>query len=172
MNVSQVLNANVYIDGTNNLIGRAGTITLPDVVAAVESHRGLGMIGSIEIPTGLDLLTTKIKWNGFYPDALKLGANPFASHKLQVRASIETFGAGGRESEVPLIVSLVCTWKKSPLGAFSPGAKVEAEQELSTTYVKVNVDGKDTIEIDILENVWKVDGVDVLATYRANLGGK
>ena len=68
MNIQQILNANVYIDGTNNLIGRASSITLPDVKATVESHRGLGMIGTVEYPTGLDVLTTKIKWAGFYAE--------------------------------------------------------------------------------------------------------
>lgn len=170
MQISQILNANVYIDGTNNLIGRASTITLPDIKTTVESHRGLGMIGSVEFPTGLEVMVTKVKWSGFYPDAIKLGANPFATHKLQVRASFETYGAGGRVSEVPLVCSLVGFWKSKPLGAFSPGAKQETEDELSTSYIKISIGGKDVVEIDINENVWKVDGVDVLETYKKNLG--
>lgn len=171
MEISQILNANVYIDGTNNLLGRAASITLPDVKATIETHRGLGMIGSVEFPTGLEVLVTKIKWAGFYADAVKLGSNPFASHKLQARASVEAFGPGGRVSEESLVCSLICSWKTKPLGTFAPGTKQETEDELSTTYLKLTQNGKDLIEIDVHQNVWKVDGVDVLATYKKNLGG-
>jgi uncharacterized protein len=171
VDIKQVLNANVYIDGTNNLLGKAGTITLPDVKVLTESHRGLGMIGTIEYPTGLDVMTTKIKWSGFYPEALALGGNPFDAHKLQVRASLETFGAGGRSGEVAVVCLLTCSWKTNPLGAFSAGAKQETEDELSTTYLKLTVDKKDILEIDVHNNLWKVNGVDVLANYKANLGG-
>ena len=105
------------------------------------------------------------------PNAIKLGCNPFTSHKLQVRASVETFGAGGREAEVPLICSLICSWKTTPLGALSAGAKQETEDELTTTYLKLTLDGKEVLEIDVHQNVWKVDGVDVLENYKKNLGG-
>lgn len=171
MNVSKVFNANVYIDGTNNLIGRAKEVTLPEVAAVTEEHKALGMVGTLELVTGLAVLLTKIKWAGWYADQLTLGANPFVSHKLQVRASVETYGAGGRMGEVPLVVLLTCSWKKTPLGTFASGAGQEPEDELSTTYVKVTLDGKELVEIDVHENVWRVNGVDVLETYRKNLGG-
>ncbi len=170
MEIKQLLHANVYIDGTNSLVGRAGTITLPDIAVTSESHRGLGMIGPVEFPTGLDVMTTKVKWAGFYPDALALGANPFKAHKLQVRANLQTFGPGGITAEEPVIVTLTCTWKKAPGQGLSPGAKNETEDELATTYIKVTVAGKDLVEIDIHNNVWKVDGKDVLAAYKKNLG--
>lgn len=171
MDISQILNANIYLDGTNSLLGRAATVTLPDIVTSVEAHRGLGMIGSVEFPTGLEAMVTKIKWAGLYPDVLKAATNPFKSHKLQVRASLQTFGAGGLVAEVPLVCLLTVAWKKVPLGAFTAGTKQEAEDELSTTYLKLTVDGKDIVEIDVHQNVWKVDGEDVLADYIKNIGG-
>lgn len=171
MNVSKVFNANVYIDGTNSLLGRAKEVTLLDVVANTEEHKGLGMVGALELPNGLAAMVTKIKWAGWYPDQLTLGANPFKSHKLQLRASVEEYGAGGRVGEKALVVLLTVSWKKTPLGAFVSGAGQEPEDELTTTYVKVTLDGKELVEIDVHENVWRVNGVDVLETYRKNLGG-
>ena len=32
------------------------------------------------------------------------------------------------------------------------------------------VDGREVLEVDVLANIFKVDGVDVLAQYRQNLG--
>lgn len=170
MDIRKVFNCNIYLDGTNNLLGKAKEVVLPDVVALTEDHKGVGMIGTLELPTGLDKLMTKIKWAGFYPEMFA-GADPFTSHKLQVRASLETFGAGGRTGQVPVIVLLTVTFKKTPLGTFTAGAGQEPEQELSTTYLKLTIDGKEKVEIDVHENVWRVDGKDVLETYRKNLGG-
>lgn len=171
MNISKIFNANVYVDGTNSLLGRAGEVTLPEVVAKMEEHVGLGMIGVVELPTGLSVLTTKVKWKGFYPDQIEYGANPFVARKLQVRASHETYAAGGRVAELPLVVQLTCRWKKTPLGVFVPQTGQEHEDELATTYVRIVLDGEELLEIDVLENVWRVRGQDVLATYNKNLGG-
>jgi len=171
MRVSKIFNANVYIDGTNSLLGRAKEIVLPDVAVKTEEHVGLGMVGAIELPTGLQAMTTKIKWAGFYADQLTLGANPFQAHKLQVRASHESFEAGGRVEQVPLVVNLTVRWKKTPLGTIVAQTGQEPEDELATTYVKVTRNGVELVEIDVLENVWKVNGEDVLAAYNKNLGG-
>ncbi|MFN4149235.1 MAG: phage major tail tube protein [Rhodocyclaceae bacterium] len=38
-------------------------------------------------------------------------------------------------------------------------------------YMKLTVDGQDVTEIDVLENIYKAGGVDLLAQYKANIGG-
>jgi P2 family phage contractile tail tube protein len=171
MDISKVYNANVYIDGTNNLLGRAGEVTLPDIAVATEEHMALGMIGKVLLPTGLEAMEAKIKWSGFYADQLKTGADPFTAHKLQLRANVQTFGAAGLTAEKPLVILMTCRWKKSPLGVFGAQKATEYEEELTVTYVKVTLDGEELVEIDVLENVWKVGGKDIVAAYRKNLGG-
>lgn len=168
--INKITNANVYLDGTNNLLGKAAEIVLPEIAMATEEHRALGLIGTIVTPTALEELAATVKWNGFYPDALIASSNPFATHKLQVRASVEVYGAGGREQELPLVVMMNVRWKKSPLGTFAPGTAWESSQELTCSYIKVTLDGEDLVELDVFNNVWTVGGVDILARYRANLG--
>lgn len=169
--ISKVFNANVYIDGTNNLIGRAKEITLPDVAVKMIEHSALGMIGTVELPAGLEKLETKVKWSGFYPDALTMGANPYIARKLQVRANVEKYAPGGRVEQKPLLVQLTCTFKKSPGGTFGSKEDVEIEQELATSYMRVVLDGEELLEVDIFANVWRVGGVDVLENYNKALGG-
>lgn len=171
MEISKLYNVNVYVDATNDLIGRAGELTLPEITAAQDEHQALGMIGKIMLPTGLEQLEGKIKWSGFYADAVKFGANPFVAHKVQVRGNVQTFGADGLQTEVPLVVLMTVKFKKHPLGVMAAQTQAETEQEFSCTYVKVTLDGQELVEIDVLENVWKVGGVDILAAYRKNLGG-
>lgn len=170
MDIQKIFNANVYIDGTNNLVGRASEIVLPEISMATEEHKALGMIGTVVMPTGLEAMTSTIKWNGFYADALKLAGNPFAAHKLQVRASVEVYGAAGRVAEKPLVVTLVARFKKLPLGSLAPMASYESQHELTVTHLKVTLDREDLVEIDVMTNKWTVGGVDILAKYRAALG--
>jgi len=168
--IKKIYSANIYLDGTNSLLGKASQITLPDIVASVDTHQALGMIGKVELPSGLDMLTTKIKWSSFWPDRIAMGADPFTAHKIQVRASVETYGVNGRIAEDPLVALLAVRFKKTPLGALMSQTNPEVEDELATTYVKVSVAGKELVEIDMMNNVWRSNGVDVLAKYRANLG--
>jgi P2 family phage contractile tail tube protein len=171
MRISKIFNGNVYVDGTSNLLGKASEITLPDIAVETDEHMALGMIGKVSLPTGLALMEAKIKWAGFYAEQLVNGANPFQAHKLQVRASVESYEAEGRVEETPLVVLMTCRWKKTPLGVIGAQAATEYEEELTVTYVKVTLGGKELIEVDVLENVWKVNGVDILAQYRKNIGG-
>lgn len=169
--VSKIFNANVYLDGVNSLIGRADEVELPDIEVETEDHKGLGMVGKLKLPSGLKELKAKIKWSGFYAEHLKAGANPFRAHALQLRGSVETYDAGGRVEELPVVVFLTASWTKAGLGKYEAQKAVAFEDELAVTYVKVVHDGKEVLEVDVLQNIWRVDGEDVLARYRANIGG-
>lgn len=169
MDISKIYNSNVYLDGTNKLLGKAGEFTLPDIAAVTEEHKALGMIGKLELVMGLEKLEAKVKWTGFYPEHLD-GANPFAARKLQVRSNVQTFGPSGLLTELPLVTSLTATFKKIPLGVLGAGAGVELEDELSVSYIKQDLAGQELLEIDIHENIWRVRGKDILAAYRANIG--
>ena len=60
MEIKKIFNANVYIDGTNSLLGRAREIVLPSVTMNTEEHKGLGMLGALELPVGLVPLDTQL----------------------------------------------------------------------------------------------------------------
>ena len=57
------------------------------------------------------------------------------------------------------------------MGNFKQHDNVELTSMLTVTYVKQVINGEDVIEIDVLANIFKVNGVDVLAQYRNNIGG-
>lgn len=50
------------------------------------------------------------------------------------------------------------------------GDDTEQTFKVPLTYYKIIVDGKDLIEIDMLNSVFVVDGVDKLADHRAAIG--
>ena len=167
--INRLTNANIYMDG-NNLLGRAEEIQLPQIKHKMADHKALGMIGSAEFFAGIDKMESKIKWNALYPEVLKKAANPFIAVQIQARASLETYNSMGKLAEVPAIAYLTGTFKEFPLGNFKPQDNAEYETTMSVNYAKLIVDGEELFEIDVLENIYKVDGVDILTVYRANIG--
>lgn len=167
--VNRLTNANIYVNGST-MLGKAEEVSLPAVKFMMAEHKALGMIGKMEFPSGIDKLEAKIKWNSFYADAMKTFGSPFKNLQIQVRANLETYDSTGRSTQVPVICYITAAAKDFPMGNFKQHDNVELESNLSVYYVKLAINGGSIVEIDVLANIWKVDGVDQLSTYRANLG--
>lgn len=167
--VNRMTNANVYVNGASQL-GRAEEINLPSVKHIMAEHKALGLVGKMEFASGIDKMEARIKWNAFYSDVFKKFASPFATLNLQCRSSVETYDSEGRSQQVPYVCYLTAYAKDFPLGNFKQHDNVELETNLSVTYVKIELNGEEIIEIDVLANVYKVGGVDQLSRYRQNLG--
>ena len=168
--VNRINNANIYVNG-NSLLGRAEQVKLPDVTTTMTEHKALGMVGKIELPAGFDKLEGEIQWNSLYEDVAVICANPFRAVELQCRSSIETYAAQGRVEEVELKTFLTVMFKKNPLGTFKQHDNVEFSSAFSCTYIKQVVNGRDILELDVLANIFRVDGEDMLINYRSNIGG-
>lgn len=168
--INRITNANLWING-NNLLGKAEEVTLPDIKAKQTEHKGLGMAGTLELPAGLEKLEAKFKMAAFYPDVMKLAGNPYATASIQVRSNLETWAGQGLVNQVAVVAYLSGRFTNLPMGTFKPKDNAEFELNMSVTAAKLVVDGQELYEVDVLNNVWKVNGIDVLSTYRANIGG-
>lgn len=168
--INRVTNANVYINGTNHL-GRVQEMELPVVKQKMAEHKALGMVGTVEFFAGLEKMEAKLTWNSFYADAMVAAADPTKTVQLQVRSSLETYDSTGRTAQVPVVVFLTAQYKDFPLGNFKQHDNVELVSMLSVTAFRLEIDGQSILEIDVLANVYKVNGTDVLTQYRANIGG-
>ncbi|WP_153799074.1 phage major tail tube protein [Foetidibacter luteolus] len=167
--VNRCTNANVYVDG-NSYMGRAEEITLPEYQAKMSDHKALGMVGESELPAGLQKMSAKFKWNAIYEDVMKKTHDVYSAFRIMVRTSVETWEGGTRVSQVPAVIYLTGNWKKTGGLGFKAQDNVETESEMNVTAYKMEINGEEIVDIDILNNRWRVAGVDQLATYRANLG--
>lgn len=167
--VNRLTNANIYIDGASQL-GKAEEVNLPDITFMLSEHKALGMIGKFELFSGIDKLEATIKWNAFYSDVLKQFANPRKTMKLQVRSSLESHDSNGLVSEVPCVAYLTVQPKNFPAGNYKQHDNVEATSKLTCTAYKLEIDGSEVVEFDALANIYTVDGVDLFANYRSNIG--
>ena len=167
--INKLTNANVYMNGIN-LLGRAEEVQLPQIKHKMAEYKALGMVGSAEFFAGIDKLECKIKWNALYPSVMAICSNPFLATMIQVRANLETYNGTGRIKEVPATAFLIGTFKEFPLGNIKPQENAEYETTMAVTYAKLIVDGVEIFEIDVLENIYKVGMVDMLATFKKNTG--
>jgi P2 family phage contractile tail tube protein len=167
--INRLTNANVYVDG-KSFLGKAEEISLPDIKHIMTEHKALGMIAKMEFFSGIDKLEAKIKWNSFYPDALKKMANPTRALQIQVRGSLEEYTSQGRTAETPVVIFITGLPKNFPMGVFKQHDNVESESQLTITYCRMEINREPIAEIDTLANIYKVDGEDIFATYRQNIG--
>lgn len=169
VNTNRLVNANVYLDGVS-LLGMAEECDLPVIKWKQSEQKGLGLVGTIELPTGIEKLETKIKWNSFYADAMVKMANPTQTVNIQLRGNLETWTPDGLQDEVPYVVFLKVLSKDFPTGNIKQHDNAEFESMLNTLYVRQEVNGREIVEYDPLANIYKVDGVDMLLNFRNNLG--
>ena len=168
--LNRVTNANIYVDG-NCLLGKTEEIKLPDITTVMSEHKALGMVGKIELPSGFEKMEGEIKWNSFYRDVWLKMNNPYSMVQLQVRSSVETYGAMGRMQQQPLVTFLSVMFKKNPMGTFKQNESAEFSSSFACYYIKQQLAGEDMLELDVLANIYKVGGVDQLDIYRNNIGG-
>ncbi|MBW7848704.1 MAG: phage major tail tube protein [Bacteroidales bacterium] len=167
--IGRLTNANIYIDG-GSLLGRVETFNCPTLTYKQAEHKALGLNGTIEYYAGIDKLEGTIKWTSFYPEFLKKMANPFQPIRIQVRGNLEEYQGGERVGQTPAVVFLTVQPKNFPLGNFQQHDNIELETSYGCTYVRLEIDGESITEVDVEANIFKVDGEDLLAVYRQNLG--
>lgn len=170
MEIKSISNANVYVEG-GSLLGKCEKVKLPDVSFATDEVKPLGLVGAFEVPTGLEKMEGEIVWISYYPGAAPLYANPWKTHKIQIRSSSDTHDDNGLLSRQPMVTHMNCAFKKSAMGEYEQNKGARFTSSFSCTYIKQVLDGKDMLEIDVLNNIYRVEGEDMLAEYRENIGG-
>lgn len=167
--VNRMTNANVYIDG-DNYVGKAEEVTCATIKYLFAEHKSLGMHGKFELPSGIDKMEAKIKWNAPYKIVMEKMADPFTPVSMQVRGMLESYSGNARTSTTAYVVHMRGTPKEMPGGVFKQNDNVEMESNFNVTYIKIVMDGVDIVEYDSIENIFKVKGVDKLADFRRITG--
>jgi hypothetical protein len=167
--IATLYNANVYVNG-ESFAGVAEEVTLPDLKPKMTDHHPLSGIGTIELPTGLDKMGMKIKWNSANPDVLMNSADFYNAQDIMIRANSDIWVNDSRTGSVPVTAFI----RGRSTGVPPIGLKHQDNPDIETNYTihayKLEMDGAVLFEIDLYAQVYIVDGVDMYAAYRANLG--
>lgn len=167
----KLINFRVYEDG-NNFIGVADA-ELPSLEAMTETVSGAGIAGEYDSPVigHYQSMTLTINWRTPTGKLLSLAAPKV--HQLDLRGAIQVNdAANGQYRAVPLRVTANCTPKTTETGSLQVGSPTDSSNEFEVTYLKIWYDGREYIEIDKLNFICKIDGVDYLAAVRLALGGQ
>ena len=167
--ITVIDNGNVYIDG-NNLLGRPKEFNQPEITAKMTEYVGLGMIGTIEVFSGFEKLEGSATWNSFYPDIFNKFYNPMKASQVMVRANLKTVTGAGIVKEEALVTTLGVIFKKVPTGGYKPQEASEFATDFVVTSIVQKLGGKEILAFDPVNNIYRINGVDMLAQFRANLG--
>lgn len=153
----------VFVDG-RGYVGRSEEAQLPKLTRKVDAHRDGGMDGEIELDMGQEKLELMLTFTGFEGDLLAQYGR--GDCPVTLRGSIED--EDGATSAVE--VSVRGLVKEIDDGSWKAGEKGARKFSLSARYYRYRQAGRELIEIDLANSVYRVDGVDRLAERRRNLG--
>lgn len=166
----KLINFRVYEGGTNF----AGIVDaeLPELESMTETVKGAGIAGEYDSPVigHYQSMTLSLSWRTPTPKLLQLAAPKV--HQLDLRGAIQVNdAANGQYKSVPLRVTVNCIPKSTKPGKLEVGSPTDSSNEFEVTYIKIWYDGTEYIEIDKLNFICKINGVDYLAAVRQALGG-
>jgi Bacteriophage tail tube protein len=168
--INSLANANIYIDGVG-LLGRASEVDIPQPKQKMIDYKGLGMVGTAELWSGVDKLEARIKWTSFDAETLTMAASPFQTHSFQVRGSLDQYTSQGRSAELPVVYLMTGIFKDAGTASFKQQSMVETTSTISVYHCELYVSGTQIYLYDVFANMYVVGGVDQLSTFTTNLGG-
>ena len=164
-----IINFQVYEDATE-YYGMA-EVTLPEISSMVANIQGAGISGTFEsvILGHLEAMTLTLNFRTLVRDAIAL-LTP-RDHQIELRvAQQDKDTVTGRTVITALKHVFVCKPKGLSPGSVAPASTADASGTYAVTYWATFINGRKTLEIDILNFIFFVDGVDHLEEVRAALG--
>lgn len=158
---------NVFNNG-HSYQGVAEEVEQPKLAMKVEEFRTAGMLGEISANMGLEKLEMTHKYAGLAPELFKGFATSIVDSELIRFAGAHQRDDTGEVSAVE--ITMRGRHAEIDPGNAKSGDKTETTIKTALTYYKLTVDGKDLMEIDMINSVFKVDGVDRYAELRAAIG--
>lgn len=158
---------NTYLDG-NKMIGVAASVTLPEIKMKTSTVSGVGINGEIDSPTiGLfEGFTQEIVFNTLYSSAVDM-LSPLKTVNLTFRAAQQVYDKTGGYAFKGLRVVEMARVKEFKPGKIEKGEGMEATVATELTYLMIEIDSQQVLEIDKLNGVYKVNGVDMLEQIRS-----
>jgi P2 family phage contractile tail tube protein len=158
-------NFNLFIDG-RGYAGNADEVQLPTLNIVEEDFRAGGMDGTIGLDMGMEKLELSFTLSKYDKDALAQWGLGNAETPVTLRGALES-----RDGTVtPVVVNARGNFKGVEFGAWQPGAKSSLTFTATLTFFRYTQGGTVVHEIDVLNMVRKINGVDRLAAQRAAIG--
>ncbi|CCG09706.1 phage major tail tube protein [Pararhodospirillum photometricum] len=161
-------NFNVIVDG-HPMAGVAEELELPDLDRKMDEYRGGGMLGEVSLDLGLEKLSLTFTLAQF--DLVVLNNwGVWGASGLGVRF----LGAARADDDAGAVEAIEVAgrgrWKKIELGSVKTGDRSKMKIEMPLTYYRYRSNSRDIIEIDLINNIERVNGTDRQATVNQAIG--
>ena len=160
-------NFNLFIDGVG-FIGRCEEVTLPKITHKMEEFQGAGMFAPVEIDMGLEKLEMEVSLKEFSPEILKeIGTADVAGIPLRFVAAAVSDDSENTTDAIEIFTR--GRYRELDLGSAKAAEASTMKASVALTYFKYILNGEDIIEIDTVNMIYNVGGVDRLEAQRAAL---
>jgi len=159
-------NMNLYNEG-QRMVGIQSEVTLPNLEPITETITGAGIAGELEVwvPGHFGPIPIEVPFRMAHEDAFELLAP--GKKILVLRSAIMSEDLStGKDVLQGQKVTIAGNPKGIDLGKVSPGKAGESKVTLDATYLKVEIDNKVMLEIDKINMIYVVNGVDYLEEHR------
>lgn len=154
-----------FIDGFG-LLGITTGGKLPVVKGKLEAYRDGGMDGEDELEFGIEKLEAELTYSEL--NERVLAAVLSRDTPITLRGSME--GEGANAPKIAVIAQYRGLVTSVDPGEWGDPKKGEVKLALTPNYYRLRIGGREIYEIDLLNGIRRIDGVDQLAQRRANLG--
>jgi len=160
--------ANVY-DDTEKLIGTGEEVTLPNFEVKGDALSGPGILGDINTsaPGQFNSMQLQIPFRTVTKKMAAMAATQ-NFRTLTIRADVQLLDSTVGVVHAPMKIMCRGIPAGINLGKAKRGGPMDAVYSLEITYIKVVFNGATLLELDKLNEVFTIDGVDQLAAIRAN----
>lgn len=158
---------NVYRKG-NALIGLSDEIQIPDFKAITEEMSGSGMLGKIQeaVMGHFDSMEMTIPFLNLDDDIFSF-ADPLEVIDLNLRASQQQLDKDeGTASYRGIRIAIRGKLKSFTPGKLKQGGRMDASITLELHYILIAIDGETKLELDKLNQVYRVNGKDIMEEMR------
>ncbi|TQF69541.1 phage major tail tube protein [Pseudoalteromonas luteoviolacea] len=160
-------NFNLMVDGIG-YGGRCKSIQLPKLTRKTVELEGAGLDAPIEVDMGQEKIELpEIVLFETPPDIItQFGTGRLDAFRVRVLGAIKRDNSNIEE---PIEITMQGAWKELDMGTWQRGDIAELKLSGSLIYYKLVIAGRVIFEIDKLNGIHNIDGVDVLAQRRAIL---
>jgi len=157
-------NMNLFNEGESYL-AEVQSVTMPKLTRKLDDYRGGGMDGTVKIDMGAEPM--EMEWTLGGPDrtVIRQFARPGVSGTFLRFAGSYQNDATGASDVIEITVR--GRHEEIDMGEAKVGDGGETKVKTQCVYYRLEWNGRVEIEIDVLNMIYIVDGVDILAEQRA-----
>jgi hypothetical protein len=159
----KIKNFNAFVDGVS-YFGIATEAKLPQVKVMTEAHRGAGMDGPVGIDMGVEAMTAEITFGEWSPALLK---KPGTEQRFVLRPAAAGEVGDGADTIIATIGGLITA---AETGDLKPGTDTTLKLMMDVRYYRLEINGEQIFEIDLVNGLRVIGGEDQLADIRRAMG--